>query len=197
MLSMVTGSVGFAPNPLDGLIFFVEPARPLAATIVDNAEGLSVVPVRADALRLRGRAAGLGRLPVLRRLVHQAPAAPLHALADMSTHASERTTVATPRRSRRLQAPKLPRPRIPRRDRALLKDEEIVPWCIGDKIGLAAAWFSGLLLCAIAGSIVHLHAGPGTPVREPERIGEHPVVQSTTEITGAPRAATWTRSTAP
>jgi phosphate transport system permease protein len=44
MLSMVTGSVGFAPNPLDGVIFFAEPARPLAATIVDNAEGLSVVP---------------------------------------------------------------------------------------------------------------------------------------------------------
>jgi phosphate transport system permease protein len=44
MLSMVTGSVGFQPNPIDGAIFFVEPARPLAATIVDNAEGLSVVP---------------------------------------------------------------------------------------------------------------------------------------------------------
>lgn len=44
MLSMVSGSVGFAPNPLDGITFFFEPARPLAATIVDNAEGLSVVP---------------------------------------------------------------------------------------------------------------------------------------------------------
>jgi phosphate transport system permease protein len=44
MLSMVTGSVAFKPNPLDGLIFFVEPSRPLAATIVDNAEGLSVTP---------------------------------------------------------------------------------------------------------------------------------------------------------
>ncbi len=44
MLSMVSGSVGFAPNPLDGLTFFFEPARPLAATIVDNAEGLSVKP---------------------------------------------------------------------------------------------------------------------------------------------------------
>jgi phosphate transport system permease protein len=44
MLSMVTGSVGFQPNPIDGLIFPVEPARPLAATIVDNAEGLSVTP---------------------------------------------------------------------------------------------------------------------------------------------------------
>src|SRR4051812_7431660 len=44
MLSMVSGSVGFKPNPLDGLTFFFEPLRPLAATIVDNAEGLSVKP---------------------------------------------------------------------------------------------------------------------------------------------------------
>ena len=44
MLSMVSGSVGFAPNPLDGLTFLVEPTRPLAATIVDNADGLSVEP---------------------------------------------------------------------------------------------------------------------------------------------------------
>jgi phosphate transport system permease protein len=44
MLAMVTGSVAFAPNPQDGIIFFIEPGRPLAATIVDNAEGLSVTP---------------------------------------------------------------------------------------------------------------------------------------------------------
>lgn len=44
MLSMVTGSIAFSPNPLDGIIFFAEPARPLAATIVDNGEGLSVAP---------------------------------------------------------------------------------------------------------------------------------------------------------
>jgi ABC-type phosphate transport system permease subunit len=44
MLAMVSGSVGFAPNPLDGFTFFLEPARPLAATIVDNSEGLSVTP---------------------------------------------------------------------------------------------------------------------------------------------------------
>lgn len=44
MLSMVSGSTGFAPNPIDGLTFFFEPTRPLAATIVDNAEGLSVEP---------------------------------------------------------------------------------------------------------------------------------------------------------
>jgi phosphate transport system permease protein len=44
MLSMVSGSVGFAPNPLDGITFVFEPARTLAASIVDNAEGLSVKP---------------------------------------------------------------------------------------------------------------------------------------------------------
>ncbi|MFY9263881.1 MAG: PstC family ABC transporter permease [Solirubrobacterales bacterium] len=41
-LSMVSGSVAFSPNVLDGTLFFLEPLRPLAATIVDNAEGLSV-----------------------------------------------------------------------------------------------------------------------------------------------------------
>jgi phosphate transport system permease protein len=45
MLAMVTGSIAFAPNPIDGLIFFAEPARPLAATIVDYSEGLSVEPL--------------------------------------------------------------------------------------------------------------------------------------------------------
>ncbi|HEX3173839.1 MAG TPA: ABC transporter permease subunit [Solirubrobacterales bacterium] len=44
MLSMVSGSVGFAPNPLDGVTFFFEPARTLAATIVDHADELSVTP---------------------------------------------------------------------------------------------------------------------------------------------------------
>jgi phosphate ABC transporter permease protein PstC len=44
MLSMVSGSVAFSPNPLDGTTFFFEPLRTLAATIVDNAEGLSVKP---------------------------------------------------------------------------------------------------------------------------------------------------------
>ena len=44
MLSMVSGSVAFAPNPADGVTFAFEPVRTLAATIVDNAEGLSVKP---------------------------------------------------------------------------------------------------------------------------------------------------------
>ena len=74
MLSMVSGSVGFAPNPLDGLTFFFEPTRPLAATIVDNAEGLSVEAVRPDDLRVRGGAARLEPVPVARRLGGQAAA---------------------------------------------------------------------------------------------------------------------------
>jgi phosphate transport system permease protein len=46
MLSMVSGSVGFAPNPADGLIFFVEPSRGLAATILQNNEELTSPPMK-------------------------------------------------------------------------------------------------------------------------------------------------------
>jgi phosphate ABC transporter permease protein PstC len=45
MLSMVSGSRGFAANPLDGFTFFFEPVRPLAATIIDYIDSISVVPV--------------------------------------------------------------------------------------------------------------------------------------------------------
>jgi phosphate ABC transporter permease protein PstC len=45
MLAMVAGSRGFAPNPLDGLTFFFEPVRPLAATILQNSEGLTDKPL--------------------------------------------------------------------------------------------------------------------------------------------------------
>ena len=89
MLSMVTGSVGFSPNPLDGIIFFVEPARPLAATIVDNAEGLSVVPFAqtlyafAAVLLVSAAFLSFGGWYIRRRLRRYTP------LADMSTHATE------------------------------------------------------------------------------------------------------------
>ena len=46
MLSMVSGSVAFAPNPFDGGIFLFEPSRPLAPTIIDNVEGLSSPPLK-------------------------------------------------------------------------------------------------------------------------------------------------------
>lgn len=41
MLFMVAGSRGFAANPLDGLTFFLEPVKPLAATIFEESDGLS------------------------------------------------------------------------------------------------------------------------------------------------------------
>jgi phosphate transport system permease protein len=46
MVSMVSGDVGFAPNPVDGLIFFFEPSRPLAATIIANTEQLNSPPMK-------------------------------------------------------------------------------------------------------------------------------------------------------
>jgi phosphate transport system permease protein len=47
MLAMISGSVGFAPNPADGLIFVYEPSRPLGPTIVKNIDQLSSVPGNA------------------------------------------------------------------------------------------------------------------------------------------------------
>ena len=47
MLAMVSGSVGFAPNPADGLIFFFEPSRPLAPTIIKSIDSLGSPPANA------------------------------------------------------------------------------------------------------------------------------------------------------
>jgi ABC-type phosphate transport system permease subunit len=46
MLSMVSGGVGFAPNPADGVIFLFEPSQPLATTILRNTEELSSPPMK-------------------------------------------------------------------------------------------------------------------------------------------------------
>jgi phosphate transport system permease protein len=102
----------------------------------------------------------------------------------MSTHATEGRRIATLRRRRRLGAPKLPRPRLPRRNRDLLKDEEIVPWSIWDRIGLGAAWFCGLMLCAIAGSIVIYMLVRGLQYVKLDALTQHPVIASTTTVTG-------------
>ncbi|MGA2321012.1 MAG: phosphate ABC transporter permease subunit PstC [Solirubrobacteraceae bacterium] len=45
MLAMVSGGKGFAANPLDGITFLFEPVRPLAATIFQEAEGLTIGPL--------------------------------------------------------------------------------------------------------------------------------------------------------
>jgi ABC-type phosphate transport system permease subunit len=46
MLSMVSGGIGFAPNPADGLIFLFEPSQPLASTVLRNTEELSSPPMK-------------------------------------------------------------------------------------------------------------------------------------------------------
>ena len=46
MLEMVSGSVGFAPNPADGLVFIFEPSRPIAAAIIANIDQLTSPPMR-------------------------------------------------------------------------------------------------------------------------------------------------------
>jgi phosphate transport system permease protein len=46
MLSMISGSIAFAPNPADGLIFFYEPSRGLAPTILHNTEELTSPPMK-------------------------------------------------------------------------------------------------------------------------------------------------------
>ena len=48
MISMVSGSKGFAPNPADGLTFLFEPLRTLAATVVENAESINAPAMRAS-----------------------------------------------------------------------------------------------------------------------------------------------------
>lgn len=48
MLSMVSGSKGFSPQPWDGLIFLFEPLRPLAATIAEQSEGIQAPALKAS-----------------------------------------------------------------------------------------------------------------------------------------------------
>ncbi len=102
----------------------------------------------------------------------------------MSTPATGGRRIATPRRPRRPGPPKLPRPRLPRRERPILTEEEIVPWPLIDRVGLAAAWFCGLMLCAIAASIVIYMLVRGFQYVQLDALGQHPVIQSTTTITG-------------
>ncbi len=48
MISMVSGSKGFAPNPADGLTFIFEPLRTLAATIVEDSESINAPAMQAS-----------------------------------------------------------------------------------------------------------------------------------------------------
>lgn len=47
MLSMVSGSRGFAPNFLDGFTYVFEPLRPIAATMVENVDAMNAPPIKS------------------------------------------------------------------------------------------------------------------------------------------------------
>ena len=46
MLAMIAGTVGWQPNPADGLMFWLEPARPVASVILTQGDMLVVPPVQ-------------------------------------------------------------------------------------------------------------------------------------------------------
>jgi ABC-type phosphate transport system permease subunit len=48
MLSMVSGSRGFAPNLFDGITYLFEPLRPLAATMVENVDAMNSPPIKSS-----------------------------------------------------------------------------------------------------------------------------------------------------
>jgi len=98
----------------------------------------------------------------------------------MSTPATTDSRAASLRR--RLQGSKLPK--LPRRNRDVLSEEEMVAWPFIDRLGVALAWFCGLLLIAISASIVIYMLVRGIQYVKLDALGHHPVVQSTTTITG-------------
>ena len=115
MLAMVSGSFIFAPNPLDGLNFLLEPIQPLAATIVVDSEGFTREAVRPDALRVRRRAARLLGAALARRL----GGAPADAAARGCADGAPPRTRRSGARARATAPPRWPLAR-PRRARPLL-----------------------------------------------------------------------------
>ena len=47
MLSMISGSRGFAPNFLDGSTVLFEPLRPIAATMVEQVDALNAPAIKS------------------------------------------------------------------------------------------------------------------------------------------------------
>ncbi|MDX6728847.1 MAG: phosphate transport system permease protein [Baekduia sp.] len=47
-LSMVSGSRGFSPNPVDGITYIFEPIRPLAASMVENVDAINAPAVKSS-----------------------------------------------------------------------------------------------------------------------------------------------------
>jgi phosphate transport system permease protein len=81
---------------------------------------------------------------------------------------------------------RVPKPRMPRirKERPVDPNQQSVAWSPIDRIGVALCWLSGLMLCLITGSIVIYMLVRGLQYVSLDAIGQHPIVQSTTEITG-------------
>ena len=140
MLAMISGSVGFAPNPADGLIFIYEPSRPLAPTIVKNIDQLSSPPANATLFAIAAvllfSAAFLSLTGwVARRSMRKYGAR----LMELPGRAA-----AGPAAAGRRTRPARARTRV----------EGSATWRLTDRIGLAICWALGLLFCAIAVAIV-------------------------------------------
>ena len=115
-------------EPADGLIFFVEPSRPLAATILADIGGARRSPPMrhtifaiASVLLLLG-----GDVPLARRLGRQA--------ADEEVRGARMSAAVT--------QPRRPAPTPARRRSAR---DSSASWRLTDRLGLAFAWFLGVL----------------------------------------------------
>jgi phosphate transport system permease protein len=67
-----------------------------------------------------------------------------------------------------------------RRDRPLLSGDEIVSWSFFDRVGLVCAWGAGLLLCALAASILIFMLVKGLQFINLDQLGQSPIVGETT-----------------
>ncbi len=129
MLSMVSGSVGFSPNPLDGFTLLPRAGAPAGGDDRRQRRGPLGRAVRADDLRVRCGAARLEPVPVARRLGREAAAPALRAGGPMTA----------------LRAPAPPD--SPRHGAV----ESVSSWSRLDRLGLGLCWAAGIALCAICG----------------------------------------------
>ena len=168
MLSMVSGSRGFAANPLDGADFPVRAGAPAGG----DDHRLHRRPLgraaRADAVRDRGGAAGVERDAVARRLGGEAA---VEEVRDSSLMASQPATAGLGPSAK---------PRSKPRD-------SIRSWPLTDRIAYGLCWAAGIALCVIAAMDRAVHGDQGhllpetEPARavarrlaEPERLGRLP-----------------------
>ena len=130
---MVCGVVSWAPNPADGWIFFVEPTRSLASTIIAFNDELSAR--RRCGTRCTRSPPSCSLSAALLSFGGWAAKQPMRRYGAQGMSASCWPTPGS-RAAAAASAPESP------------------PWRLRDRIGLAFAWLLGLLFCAVAVAIV-------------------------------------------